>query len=197
MSDTTITLPVHPVTGLRALGIGKRGPIWPVLGGSGEGSEGGNDGGTGGTETGAGEGGTEGGQKSETDWKAMARHWEKQSKANAAAATELQQLKDAQKSEAEKAADKLKNAEAEVAKIPAKVAEALREHLVKLHKISDEDAELFLTASDPELLVKQINRLVGASDNKGKKNHVPREGRSSQRPSEDPERAAVRQLFGS
>lgn len=27
-------LPVHPVTGLRALGMGKRGPIWPVLGGS-------------------------------------------------------------------------------------------------------------------------------------------------------------------
>lgn len=27
-------LPVHPVTGLRAIGIGKRGPIWPVLGGA-------------------------------------------------------------------------------------------------------------------------------------------------------------------
>lgn len=27
-------LPVHPATGLRALGMGKRGPIWPILGGS-------------------------------------------------------------------------------------------------------------------------------------------------------------------
>ncbi|WP_227979976.1 hypothetical protein [Nocardia spumae] len=27
-------LPVHPATGLRALGMSKRGPIWPVLGGS-------------------------------------------------------------------------------------------------------------------------------------------------------------------
>lgn len=27
-------LPIHPITGLRAIGIGKRGPIWPVLGGS-------------------------------------------------------------------------------------------------------------------------------------------------------------------
>ncbi|MCC3333584.1 phasin family protein [Nocardia abscessus] len=27
-------LPIHPVTGLRALGMSKRGPIWPVLGGS-------------------------------------------------------------------------------------------------------------------------------------------------------------------
>ncbi|MEV6432580.1 hypothetical protein [Nocardia sp. NPDC051463] len=25
---------IHPVTGLRALGMGKRGPIWPILGGS-------------------------------------------------------------------------------------------------------------------------------------------------------------------
>ncbi|WP_280481632.1 hypothetical protein [Nocardia cyriacigeorgica] len=29
-------LPIHPITGLRALGMSKRGPIWPVLGGSGE-----------------------------------------------------------------------------------------------------------------------------------------------------------------
>lgn len=33
------TLPRHPNTGLMALGIGKRGPIWPVLGGA-EGTEG-------------------------------------------------------------------------------------------------------------------------------------------------------------
>ncbi|MFE2997994.1 hypothetical protein ACFXG4_23655 [Nocardia sp. NPDC059246] len=32
MSATS--LPVHPITGLRAIGIGKRGPIWPVRGGS-------------------------------------------------------------------------------------------------------------------------------------------------------------------
>ncbi|WP_052373775.1 phasin family protein [Nocardia otitidiscaviarum] len=29
-------LPIHPVTGLRALGMSKRGPIWPVIGGSGD-----------------------------------------------------------------------------------------------------------------------------------------------------------------
>jgi hypothetical protein len=27
-------LPFHPITGVQALGIGKRGPIWPVIGGS-------------------------------------------------------------------------------------------------------------------------------------------------------------------
>lgn len=35
MADTA--LPIHPVTGLRALGLGRRGPIWPVIGGNGEG----------------------------------------------------------------------------------------------------------------------------------------------------------------
>jgi HK97 family phage major capsid protein len=33
----TTELPVHPLTGLRALGMTKRGPIWPVLGGDGNG----------------------------------------------------------------------------------------------------------------------------------------------------------------
>jgi hypothetical protein len=203
MSDTTITLPVHPATGLRALGIGKRGPIWPVLGGSGEGGEGGSEGGTGGTET-----GTDGNGEGETEtvetlraklekYKGIASTQEKRAKENAAAAKRLAELEDAQKTDAEKAADRIAKAEAEAASVPAKVADALREHLVKLHQIDTEDAELFLTANEPELLLKQVARLVGASDSKGKKNHVPREGRSQQRPSEDPERNAVRELFGS
>ncbi|MFC9874873.1 hypothetical protein [Nocardia salmonicida] len=33
----SIDLPIHPETKLTALGIGRRGPIWPQLGGSGEG----------------------------------------------------------------------------------------------------------------------------------------------------------------
>lgn len=38
-------LPIHPTTGLRALGYTSRGPIWPAIGGS-EDHEGGNDGGS-------------------------------------------------------------------------------------------------------------------------------------------------------
>lgn len=38
-------LPVHPLTGLRALGIGSRGPIWPVLGGAPDEGGGAGDGG--------------------------------------------------------------------------------------------------------------------------------------------------------
>lgn len=30
----TTTLPIHPVTGLRAIGFTRRGPVWPVLGGA-------------------------------------------------------------------------------------------------------------------------------------------------------------------
>ena len=38
-------LPIHPTTGLRALGYTSRGPVWPAMGGS-EDHEGGNDGGS-------------------------------------------------------------------------------------------------------------------------------------------------------
>lgn len=34
LPDVSPDLPVHPATGLRAIGIGRRGPIWPVLGGA-------------------------------------------------------------------------------------------------------------------------------------------------------------------
>lgn len=43
----TTTLPIHPRTGLRAVGIVAGKPVWPIKGGSGEGGEGG-DGGDGG-----------------------------------------------------------------------------------------------------------------------------------------------------
>jgi hypothetical protein len=43
---TPTTLPTHPRTGLRALGITRRGPVWPVLGGDGTGDGGDGQGGT-------------------------------------------------------------------------------------------------------------------------------------------------------
>jgi len=48
-------LPVHPLTGLQAIGIGSRGPIWPVLGGApdeGDGADGDGSDTTGGTDSG-------------------------------------------------------------------------------------------------------------------------------------------------
>jgi predicted phage tail protein len=119
-------------------------------------------------------------------WREIARKQEKRAKENAAAAQRLAELEDAQKSESEKAADRIAKAEAEVASVPTKVADALREHLVALHEIDEDDAELFLTATDPALLLKQVSRLVGQADKRT--NRVPREGATPQ-PKAD-ERAA-------
>ena len=116
-----------------------------------------------------------------------------------AAAAELATIKDAQKSTEQKAADRLATADAQIATIPAKVSEALRVHLVALHKIPTEDAELFLTASDPEVLLKQVERLVarGVEDVAASKKHgnfVAREGTNA-KAGDDPMRAIVRDLF--
>ena len=118
-----------------------------------------------------------------------------EAKANADAAKRLAELEDAQKSDAEKAADRIAKAEAEVASLPAKVSAALRTHLVALHQIDEDDAELFLTATDPDLLLKQVSRLLGQSDKRKRTNHVPREGANPPAGGDDPMRKFARDLF--
>lgn len=113
-----------------------------------------------------------------------------------AKAAKLDELEAANKSEIEKAQEKASQAEAELSKLPEKVADTLRQHLVTIHEISDEDAELFLTASDPELLIKQAERLVGRkSEQRRNGNRVPREGASTE-PGSDPKRDFLRDLTG-
>jgi hypothetical protein len=113
-------------------------------------------------------------------WKQKAREQEKRAKDNAEAAKRLSEIEDAQKTESQKTAERLAKADAEVASIPSKVADALREHLVALHEIDKDDAELFLTGNEPELLLKQVTRLLGQADKRKKNgNHVPREGATS------------------
>ncbi|MGX7727591.1 hypothetical protein [Rhodococcus sp. 5G237] len=129
-------------------------------------------------------------------WKSKAREQEKRAKENAAAAKRLAELEDAQKSETEKFTERLSKAEAEAASVPGKVSEALRSHLVKLHGIDKEDAELFLTASDPDLLLKQVDRLVGQPGKRKRQgNFVPREGTTNPAVETDA-RAFARNLFG-
>lgn len=111
-------------------------------------------------------------------WKAKARDQEKRAKDNAAAAKRLAELEEAQKTETEKVAERISKAEALEAAIPQKVAEALREHLISLHGIKDEDAELFLTATEPDLLLKQVNRLVAQIPQAPQPN--PQQGNPSQ-----------------
>lgn len=87
---------------------------------------------------------------------------------------------------------KAREVEDALAGVPAEVTKALRTHLAAVHKIGDEDAELFLTAHDPETLLKQVERLTARSP--GKTNHVPREG-DNPRPKEDELRTFVRGVF--
>ena len=94
-----------------------------------------------------------------------------------AKAAKLSEIEESNKSEIEKAQEKASQAEAELAKMPEKVADSLRNHLITIHEISDEDAELFLTASDPDVLLKQAERLVDRGNHPPKTGlHVPREG---------------------
>jgi hypothetical protein len=74
------------------------------------------------------------------------------------------------------------------------VCEALKVHLIAIHEIAREDAELFLTATDPETLLKQADRLVGQSGKR--KNIVPREGRTPNQSLVDPTRDFLRSING-
>lgn len=132
-------------------------------------------------------------------WKEIAQKQEKRAKENSAAAKKLTELEEAQKSDAEKASDRITKAEAEAASVPAKVAEALKTHLVELHGIDSEDAELFLTAGEPDLLIKQVTRLLFQSDTKRRtknNNSVPREGNNPTAATGDM-REFTQHLFGS
>jgi hypothetical protein len=116
-----------------------------------------------------------------------------------AKAGELDKLTESSKTEIEKAIDRAAAAEAEVAAVPAKVSEALKEHLVALHSINEEDAELFLTATEPDLLLKQVERLMGrASEEQQTRKQrglkVPAEG-SNPTAAEDETREFARALF--
>jgi CTP:molybdopterin cytidylyltransferase MocA len=72
------------------------------------------------------------------------------------------------------AAQRAENAELR-ANVTKAVAAALKEHMVTLHQIDADDAELLLTGDTPELLLKQVARLLERPRGK-KKTVVTREG---------------------
>lgn len=127
---------------------------------------------------------TEAAQQTETEqakptetvdfWKQKAREQEKRAKENATAAQRLAEIEEAQKTEAEKAADRLRQAEADRDRA---AAEAMRFKVASKYGIGEEDADLFLTGSDEETLTKQAERLAERqSDSKTRNNVAPREG---------------------
>ena len=100
----------------------------------------------------------------DTDWKAEARKWEQRAKENKDAAAEaatlraeLDQIKQAQMSDLERAQAQAKEYEQAAAKAQA---EALRWRIAAKHGISDEDAETFLTGADVASLTRQAERLA-------------------------------------
>lgn len=116
-----------------------------------------------------------------------------EAKANAKAVEELAGIKESQKSDAQKAADRLADAEKDAQDARS---EALRWRIAAAHSISDEDADLFLTGTDEDTLNKQAARLAQhASDRKKNGNVVPNEGASTtSKP--DQMREFTRSLFG-
>ena len=115
----------------------------------------------------------------EVDWKSRSREWEKRAKANADAAAQLAKLEDSQKTETERLAGRLE--EAEKAATTAR-AEALRWKIAAAHGLNDEDAELFLTGTDEETLTKQAERLAARNAEEGKPRTPkpdPNQGRAS------------------
>ena len=110
-----------------------------------------------------------------------------EAKANADAAKRLAEIEEANKSEVQRAADRLAAAERDAAEARA---EALRLRIAVKYQIGDEDADLFLTGTDEETLTKQAERLTAreaereaerqAAEAARKKNgnFVPQEGRT-------------------
>lgn len=113
-------------------------------------------------------------------------------KGKAARLTELEQ---ANLTEAEKSAQRITAAEAEVAKVPAKVADALRDSIIALG-IIPEDKKVLLTASDPESLLAQVKAIQGLSEDRRKNGpYVSREGRTQSASAENPMREIAQQIF--
>lgn len=132
-------------------------------------------------------------------WKTLSKKNETRAKENSAAAKRLAEIEEAGKTEAQKAADRIAKAEAEVAAVPARVAEGLRDALVTLGVVP-EDRKILLTATEPEALLEQVKAIQGLeSDRKKNGNRAPLQGQTKSPTSTTTadEREFVNQLFGS
>ena len=100
-------------------------------------------------------------------------------KALKAKAQKLDEIEDAQKTQAQKDADRIAELESKVAET---TVAALRFKVASKFGINDEDADLFLTGSDEETITKQAERLAAKQEDAGKPRAPkpdPNQGRSS------------------
>ena len=128
-------------------------------------------------------------------WKQKAREQEKRAKENATAAQRLAEIEDAQKSEADKATERL--AAAEKAADDAR-REATRYKIATEFKLAEEDAavlEHVVSEEGMRLVAGRFAALTATPGGRGS-NYVPREGTPSTPPSDSSDRALVRSLFG-
>jgi hypothetical protein len=86
-----------------------------------------------------------------------------QLKALKPAADRLKEIEDQQKTDLEKANERMAELQRQAA---LSATEALRFRIATKHGISDEDAEVFLTGSDEESITKQAERLVALQGEK-------------------------------
>lgn len=116
-------------------------------------------------------------------------------KAAATLQAKLNEIENANLSEVERA--KREAEEAKTALAQAR-SEAMRARIQAKHQISDEDAKLFLTASDEATLTKQAERLAAReADRKKNGNRDPFAGRTPSSAASTDEREFVNALFGS
>lgn len=110
-----------------------------------------------------------------------------------AAATELAELKRSNQSDTEKLNARLASLEAET---NAAKADAMRLRIAARFKVSDEDADLFLTGADEDTLTAQAKRLAQRADDAKKRGGVvPGEGTTNHTNGTDPIREFTRGLF--
>ncbi|MET0887353.1 MAG: DUF4355 domain-containing protein [Mycetocola sp.] len=113
-----------------------------------------------------------------------------------AKATKLDEIEQANQTEAEKTAKRIADLEAELGNTRR---ESTRIKIAAEHGITDaDDIDLFLTGNDEETLTKQAKRLADRTAAQQKNgNRVPREGQaSSPKPGDEDRRAFVRNLTG-
>lgn len=111
-----------------------------------------------------------------------------------AKAARLDQYEQANATEAEKAAKRIADLEAELSTTRL---DAMRRTIAAANGITDaDDIDLFLTGSDEETLTKQAKRLADRTADRMKNgNYVPREGATSLPAKDDNLRQFARELF--
>ena len=131
--------------------------------------------------------------KPETDWKAEARKWEQRAKEYKPAADKLAEIEEANKSEAQKAAERIAAAEQAAA---AAEARALRREIALEHRLGKDDAALLDGMTDEDAMRRLAERLAKAAteDEAPVGFRVDQSGRKSgAAPDKD---AAARAVFG-